>query len=103
MRLGHDITVDDDALARFCEAHHIRRLAAFGSVTGDRFRPDSDIDLLVEFLPGHVPGLLGLASMELELSRLFGGHEVEMRTMADLSPYFRDHVASVAVPLHDAA
>lgn len=103
MELGHAVFIDDAALARFCAARHIRRLSAFGSVTTDDFRPDSDVDLLVEFEPGHVPGLLGLAAMELELSALLGGREVDLRTIADLSPYFRDHVASLAVPLHDAA
>jgi predicted nucleotidyltransferase len=64
------LPLDETTLARFCEPHHIRRLALFGSQLKGTARPDSDIDLLVEFEPGRVPGLLALASMELELSEL---------------------------------
>jgi uncharacterized protein len=59
-------------------------------------RSDSDIDLLVEFDPGQVPGLLALASMELELSELVGGRRVDLRTAEDLSRYFRDEVVRTA-------
>jgi hypothetical protein len=55
-------------------------------------RPDSDVDLLVEFEPGASPGLLGIAAMEEELSRLLDGRRVDLRTPADLSRYFRDAV-----------
>lgn len=60
-------------------------------------------DLLVEFEHGHTPGLIRLASMELELARLFGDREVELRTYEDLSRYFRDEVRATATPLYDAA
>lgn len=83
--------------------NHVRRLALFGSVLRDDFRPDSDVDVLVEFEPGHVPGLLRLAGMEHELSELFGGRRVDLRTPADLSRYFRDEVLSTARIQYDAA
>ena len=51
------IPIDRDAVTAFCRRHHIRRLALFGSVLRDDFRADSDVDVLVEFQPGHVPGL----------------------------------------------
>jgi predicted nucleotidyltransferase len=51
------VMIDQDRLAEFCRKHHIRKLALFGSVLRDDFRPDSDVDVLVEFEPGHVPGL----------------------------------------------
>ena len=57
---------------------------------------DSDIDLLVEFEPGREPGLLGLAAMEAELTRLLGGKKVDLRTAQDLSRHIRDHVVSTA-------
>lgn len=95
--------VDTRALAAFCRRHAIRRLALFGSALGNDFGPESDIDLLVEFNPGQVPGLVKLAAMELELAELFGGREVELRTAADLSPHFRKDVQSRAVPLYAAA
>ena len=67
-------------LAAFCRTQGIRRLAIFGSALRDDFGPDSDIDVLVEFAPGRVPGLLGIAGMEIELSPLFGGRKVDLRT-----------------------
>ena len=85
-----------EALKAFCENHHIRRLSVFGSVLKGTGRPDSDIDLLVDFETGHVPGLLALASMELELSQMLGGRKVDLRTANDLSRHFRDEVVRPA-------
>ncbi len=82
----------DERLGAYCRAHGIRRLALFGSTLKGTSRPDSDIDLLVEFEPERVPGLLGMAQMEEELSALFGGRRVDLRTPADLSRHFRDDV-----------
>jgi uncharacterized protein len=90
------ITVDRERLAEFCRKYHIRKLALFGSVLRDDFRPDSDIDVLVEFEPGHVPGFIRLAGMEFELSALLDGRKVDMRTPEDLSRYFRDEVVASA-------
>lgn len=97
------IEFDREALDAFCRSHGIRRLSLFGSALGDGFRPDSDVDLLVEFEAGRVPGLIRLAGMELELSSIFGGREVELRTLEDLSRYFRDEVRASAAPLYVAA
>ena len=80
-----------EVIADFCRRHHIRRLALFGSALRGPLRPDSDIDLLVEFEPGHTPGLLGMARLERELSALLG-RKVDLRTPNDLSRYFRDEV-----------
>ncbi len=103
MEIRPGLSVDEHRLTAYCSRHGIRRLALFGSVLGDRFRPGSDIDLLVEFEPGQLPGLMTLAAMELELSELFAGREVELRTYEDLSRYFRDEVRTSARPLYDAA
>lgn len=103
MRIRSDFEIDAQALAAFCRRHAIRRLALFGSALGNEFGPESDIDLLVEFDPRQVPGLVKLAAMELELAELFGGREVDLRTAADLSPHFRQDVQSRAVPLYAAA
>jgi predicted nucleotidyltransferase len=84
------ISLDRDRIADFCRRYHIRRLALFGSVLRDDFGPDSDVDVLVEFEPGHVPGLAFL-SMEEELSGILG-HKVDLNTPGFLSPYFRDRV-----------
>ena len=85
------IPIDRERLITFCQKHHIRRLALFGSVLTDRFNPESDVDVLVEFEPGREPGLFGFSAMEIELSQLVG-REVDLRTPQDLSPYFREDV-----------
>jgi predicted nucleotidyltransferase len=80
-----------EQLAEFSKQHHIRKLALFGSILREDFGPDSDIDILVEFEPEHIPGLFDLMKMEEELSSLFG-RIVDLRTPKDLSRYFRDEV-----------
>lgn len=87
---------DHEALAALCRRRGIRRLALFGSILHGRARPDSDIDLLVAFEPGAKPGMLGLAAIEAELSALAGGRRLDLRTEAELSPYFREAVAGEA-------
>ena len=89
------ISVDEERIAAFCRAHHVRKLALFGSVLRDDFRPDSDVDVLVEFEPGHPVGYLGLAGMEIELTGILG-REVDLRTPAELSRYFRQAVLDSA-------
>lgn len=64
----------------------------FGSVLREDFRPDSDIDVLVEFEPDRVPTLFDIVGMEQELSAMLGGRRVDLRTPEDLSPYFRNQV-----------
>ena len=84
------IAIDRDRIADYCRRHHIRRLSLFGSVLRDDFRPDSDVDVLVEFDPGHTPGL-DFFSMEEELSRIMG-RKVDLNTPGFLSPYLRDRI-----------
>ena len=88
-------------LIDFCQRHHIRKLAIFGSALRDDFSPDSDVDFLVEFDPEHIPGLLRLAGMELELSNLIQ-RKADLRTPQDLSRYFRNKVLQTAVVQYDA-
>lgn len=90
------VELHKEQIASFCGERHIRRLAIFGSALRPDFRPDSDIDLLVEFEPDHIPGLFGIARMELELSALLGGRKVDLRTPEDLSRYFRQGVLEKA-------
>lgn len=89
------IDVDKIRIAEFCRTNHIVKLALFGSVLRGDFGPDSDVDVLVEFEAGHVPGLLGIARLERELTELLG-HKADLRTAEDLSRYFRDDVVSHA-------
>jgi uncharacterized protein len=85
------LAIPEDQLAQFCQKHHIRKLSLFGSVLKGTARPDSDIDLLVEFEPEHIPGLIRLAGMENELSDMLG-RKVDLRTPGDLSRHFVDEV-----------
>ena len=93
-------TIDSESAARsladFCRGNHIRRLAMFGSMLKGSARPDSDVDLLVEFEPGMEPGLIGLSAMEAELSKLYGGRKVDLRTANDLSRHFRGEILRTA-------
>ncbi|MCX6844229.1 MAG: nucleotidyltransferase domain-containing protein [candidate division WOR-3 bacterium] len=100
--MGPQVVIDRARLAEFCRRHHIRKLSFFGSVLGESFRPDSDVDVLVEFEPEHVPGLLTLAGLEIELSGLLG-RKADVRTAEDLSRYFRDEVVAKAQLLYAAA
>lgn len=90
-----------DKIAEFCRRHHIRRLALFGSVLHGNFGPESDVDLLVEFDPAHIPTLFDIAGIEQELSRLLG-RKVDLRTAGDLSRYFRDQVLAEAEVQYEA-
>ncbi|MFP4579823.1 MAG: nucleotidyltransferase family protein [Candidatus Sumerlaeia bacterium] len=87
----HNIGIPREQLAAFCRRNHIRRLSLFGSILRGDFSPDSDVDFLVEFEPGKTPGLIGIASMEIELSEMLG-RKADLRTPEDLSRYFREEV-----------
>ena len=89
------IEIPKAKIAEFCKRHHIRKLSLFGSVLRDDFRPDSDVDVLVEFEDGAKVGLFDVAAMELELSDIMG-RKVDIRTPAELSRYFRDDVLNRA-------
>jgi hypothetical protein len=88
------ISIDREKIAEFCRRHHIRRLSLFGSVLRDDFGSDSDVDVLVEFETGHVPGL-AFFGMEAELSQILG-RKVDLSTLQFLSRYFRDEVLNEA-------
>jgi uncharacterized protein len=89
---AQSLFTDRDALAPICRRHRIRRLSLFGSVLHGTGRPDSDVDLLVEFAQDAKPSLLDLADIERELSSLLGDRRVDVRTAEDLSRYFHDRV-----------
>jgi uncharacterized protein len=95
------IAIDRERVAAFCRRHHIRRLALFGSVLRDDFTAESDVDVLVEFEPGHVPGLAFFA-MQNELSAILG-RTVDLNTPGFLSRYFRDEVLAEAETQYGAA
>ncbi len=95
------IQVPVHEIERFCRQNHIRRLAFFGSVIRADFTPESDVDVLVEFEEGHVPGL-DFFAMQRQLSGILG-RQVDLHTPGFLSPYFRDEVLSEAENLYVAA
>lgn len=87
--------IEKDAIAHFCRRHHIRKLSLFGSVLRDDFRSDSDVDVLVEFEPGHSVGF-EILDLEEELSRLFGGHRIDIVQEKYLNRRLRGRILSSA-------
>ena len=94
------IAIPQERLKEFCERHRIRKLALFGSVLRDDFGPESDIDVLVEFEPGHHLGF-AFFNVQDELSALLG-RRVDLNTPGFLSRYFRDEVMRSAEVLYAA-
>ena len=90
------VVVPKDKIRDFCRRWKVVEFALFGSVLREDFHHDSDIDVLVEFEHGHVPGFFRLFDMEEELSSIFGGRKVDLRTPQDISSYFRDEVIALA-------
>jgi predicted nucleotidyltransferase len=88
--------IDKSALERFCAGNHVRRMSVFGSHVTGTSRPDSDLDVLVEFEPLQQLGLLGLARMSAELSAMIDGRPVDLRTPKDLSRHFREEALRTA-------
>lgn len=94
------IKITEEQIADFCQRNHILKFAFYGSVLRDDFRPDSDIDVLVEFEPDQPIGLMEVVGMERRLSELMG-RKVDLRTPKELSRYFRDKVISEAETLYE--
>jgi predicted nucleotidyltransferase len=95
------IQIPQAEIEAFCRKHHIKRLALFGSVLRDDFTDESDVDVLVEFAPGHTPGL-AFFTIQDELSEILG-RQVDLNTPECLSKYFRDEVLQEAERYYDAA
>ena len=94
--MSAQLPIPDAEIGHFCRRNRIRKLSLFGSVLRGDFRAGSDVDVLVEFEPDGVPGLLALARMERELSAMLGGRKVDLRTPEDLSRFFREEVVAGA-------
>jgi predicted nucleotidyltransferase len=95
------LRISPEQIQTFCQKHHIRNLAFFGSVTREDFKPGSDIDVLVEFEPGHIPGF-DFFLLEAELSGLLG-RKVDLQTANFLSPEIRPFALSEAIILYEQA
>jgi predicted nucleotidyltransferase len=99
--LTQNISLPKKAIKDFCQRHKINKLAFFGSILGTDFRPESDVDVLVEFEPGYIPGF-EFFSMQEELSEIIG-RQVELHTPNFLSPHFRENVLKEAQVLYATA
>jgi predicted nucleotidyltransferase len=93
------IKLSQEEINHFCQRHSIRKLFLFGSVLRDDFTKDSDVDVLVEFEPGKTPGL-AIITMEDELSTIIN-RQIDLRTSADLSRYFREQVLAEAMVIYE--
>ena len=102
MGLETELALDPVYLGDFCRRNGIARLSVFGSRLRKDGRPDSDLDLLVEFVPGRRVSLFDVGGMIFELSQTLGV-EVDLRTREDLSPLFREQVLREARTLYAAA
>jgi len=100
MRDAISIELPITAIRRYCERQPIKRLSLFGSFLRGDACPDSDVDLLVEYVPGAPVGLLTMAGQEIELSEILG-KQVDLRTAQDLSRYFRQEVVDSAMLIYE--
>ena len=102
MTTNTSLAIPKKKIEEFCKKNKIIKLSIFGSALRDDFRPDSDIDILVEFAPNARVGLIRLADLEMELSDLLK-RKVDLNTPGFLSKYYRDEVLSESVVQYDAA
>lgn len=94
------ISLPIEQIRIYCQSQPIQHLSLFGSVLRDDFSPESDIDILVEYLPDAVITLLDMAQQEIDLSAIIG-HKVDLRTANELSPYFRQDVIDTAMLIYE--
>ena len=93
------IHLSQEEIKQFCQRHSIRKLSLFGSVLGNDFTRESDVDVLVEFELGKTPGL-AIITMEDELSNIIN-RQIDLRTAGDLSRYFREQVLAEALVIYE--
>ncbi len=99
--MGTDkLRLPGEEISAFCRRHRIKSLSLFGSALREDFGPASDVDVLVEFEPGHLPGLEFFA-MEAESSAIIG-RQVDLHTPGFLSRRFREKVLREARVLYAA-
>ena len=101
MTIASGIELPERAIAEICRLHQVKELSLFGSAARGEMRPDSDFDLLVDFLPGARPGLLGVSAMTRELSDLLG-RRVDLAVKPALKPLVRSGVLAEARLLYAA-
>jgi predicted nucleotidyltransferase len=97
-----NLNITPEQIAALCRKYHIRRLSLFGSVLREDFGPASDVDMLVEFQPGHTPGW-EIVDVEQDFSRLFGGRKVDIVNPKYLNRYLKDQVIDSAVVQYETS
>jgi uncharacterized protein len=97
-----NIDIPKEKITHFCQHWHIAKLSLFGSVLRDDFRPNSDIDVLVEFQPDYIPGFLKLHQIQEELSTLLGQRQIDLVTPKFLNYRIRDRILAEAEVCYDA-
>jgi len=97
---SHRSRVPYEPILAFCQRYPVRKLSLFGSVLRDDFGPDSDIDILVEFLPQARITYLDMVTMQDELTATLG-RPVDLVTPGALSRYFRQRVLDTAETLYE--
>ncbi len=102
MQARTNLNIPSEKIAEFCKKNHIRKLSLFGSALREDFRFDSDVDVLVEFEPDTIVGMIRLGGLEIELGEILG-RKVDLNTPGFLSKYYRDKVLAEAVVHYDAA
>ena len=95
MTIAVGIELPEAEIVEICRRHGVSELSLFGSAARGEMRPDSDIDFLVDFLPGARPGLLGVSAMTRELSLLLG-RCVDLAIKRALKPLIRPGVLAEA-------
>ena len=95
------IVLPEAAIADICRRHQVRELSIFGSAVRGELRPDSDIDLLVDYFPSARPSLFDLIGMTDELSNLLG-RKVDLGVKRALKPRFKDHILAEAHVIYAA-
>ena len=96
-----NIDINAVQLAAVCRRFQVERLAVFGSAARGEMRPDSDVDLLVEFRAEAEIGFIEYAGLMLALSELLG-RKVDLVSKPALRPLLRDAILSEALPLYAA-
>ncbi|MHA1674949.1 MAG: nucleotidyltransferase family protein [Promethearchaeota archaeon] len=90
-----------DKIKNFCQQNHISSLKLFGSILTENFKESSDIDILIDFHPEHIPGFFRFMEIQSKLSELFDNRKIDLRTRNDLSRYFRQDILNEAVEIYD--
>jgi len=101
MTIGPDIVLPEAEIAEICRRHQVCELSLFGSAVRGEMRPDSDIDLLVDYSPGARPSLFDLIGMMNELSDLLG-RKVDLGVKRALKPRYRDRILAEAQVIYAA-